>query len=255
MTSAAKETIPMTARAETPKRGSVAAIVGGLAGALLAGIGAGCVPVIPDCDCGDGGVVSFPDESKLDRSEECILSGPDECGYPGEQGSLYGYQEGDIFANFEAMNCDGEPAEFAEYFQERPDNGELNKAIIFSLGAEWSVPCREEAELFAAQAEERRAQNVEFLHLLHENEYNGAPTQETCLAWFESEEVANSAYPVLYDPTNAIDELMKAGESALPILLAVDANGHIRLREGGQAITETELNNIIDEIVSDPYGS
>ena len=53
-----------------------------------------------------------------------------------------------------------------------------------------------------------------------------------------------------------IDELIKpAGDTSLPWLLAVDANGHVRFKEGGQAVEHDVLIAQIDELVRDPYGN
>jgi|GEM_PF-2150875 len=214
----------------------------------------GCVPSIEDCDCGVP-AGEFPDAEFLERSEDCVDADED-CGYPGPGANGYGYALGQVMENFTVKGCDGSDVELADFLQERPDNGLLNKGVIISLGASWCGPCQKEARLFAEHAPEGRENQIDFLHVLHEGVYEGVPTtEEVCMAWFEDETITNSAYPVVHDPLNDIDERMLMGDVGLPLFFAIDANANIRSRKPAGATLESKvLKKIMTDLVSNPYG-
>ena len=215
---------------------------------------AACVPSIPPCGEAHGteGIGPFPDEAQLDRTEDCKLSEDPDCAYPG---GPYGFSEGDVIDNFVVKGCDGQDVEFAEFLNRRADTGELNRGVILALGAGWCVPCQEEAMHFAEIAAEHRDEGIEFIHLLHQDfQAPNPPNADTCSVWYE--DLAQQQYPILYDPTDSVDELIKPpGDDSLPWVLAVDANGHIRFKEGGQAIDPAVLDSHIKALVGNPYGN
>lgn len=214
-------------------------------------LSAACVPSTPpcECDCDQG---AFPDESSLDRSQDCILDNIEDCGFPA---GPYGFGEGDIIANFVVRNCADEEIEFAEFLAERPETGTHNRGVVLGLGAGWCVPCRDEAEVFIEAVEYAREKDIELIQILHQGIQGSQPaTAETCQIW--SEEVAENAFGIYFDPDDELDDLIRPpGDDSLPWLLAVDANGHVRFKEGGKAIEHDVLVAEIDKLFEDPYGN
>lgn len=208
-----------------------------------------CVPSNPPVD--DGGTGAFPDMSRLDRSQDCQLNNVPDCGYP--EGP-YGYSPGEVIPNLVVHDCDGHGVELAEYLAERPDTGSFNRGVIVAFGAGWCLPCRTEAELLAEIAEDARQKDVDVLQILVEHFYaNQSATKETCEVW--RDDVADSAFTVLFDPDHDIVEfIVTGGAESLPLLLAIDANGHIRFEEAGEPVERDILLAQIDNLFADPYG-
>jgi len=218
-------------------------------------LSAACVPSTPpcECECGEG---AFPDESALDRSESCLLEDDiEKCGYPAA--SEYGFAEGDTMANFVVRNCAGEEVEFAEFLAERlgPGTGTYNRGVVIGLGAGWCVPCQDEAKVFVEAVEYAGEKDVELIQILHQGVQAPQPaTTETCELW--SEEIAENAFGIYFDPNDELDDLIRPpGDDSLPWLMVVDANAHIRFKEGGKAIEYDVLIAEIDKLFEDPYGN
>ena len=227
----------------------------GLIAASGAVLSLACVPSIPPCECGaDEGTGSggaWPDEAQLDRSEDCELAGPDECGYP--QGP-YGPTLGDVFPNIQVENCAGASVEFAQLLNIRPDTMRLNRGVIFAFGAGWCAPCVGESEHFAEIAADYRVPeyDTEFLHLIIEGTTNGSPADTNlCSIWEEN--TANSAYPIWYTPDPTFSMTLLPPGTSIPYVFVIDANANVRFAEAG-TISDSTLDQQINGLVNNPYG-
>ena len=216
----------------------------------LAGVlSLGCVPSFVTQD-GDTDGVEWPDESRLDRSAACELEQGYDCGYPA---GPYSPSYGNTFPNIVVQNCDGEAVELAELFGIRPDTQRLNRGVIFAFGAGWCGSCKQESEHFAEIVGDYRVPeyDVEFLHFIVEAELDSPATENICSIWYES--LAKAAYPVWFTPDpNFMDTLIPAG-TPIPYIFILNANARVNYTQQG-AISDANLINQIDALVSNPYG-
>lgn len=226
-----------------------------------AGLSLGCIPSFPPCNCSTEEDASFPDFERLDRAEACVdglplpegAEDPEACGYP--EGP-YGFRQGDVFPNLELIDCEGNAVQLAQYLPQEGSDVET-RGLVFAVGALWCQPCQIEGMEWAVDdgPVDHYQGDIQFVQALDQGVSPTEPMSEAgCAGW--SENVASGKFPILFVPDagglQAQIQIMPA--EPIPFTLLLDANANVRLRQTGEVLPESELEGVLDLIISDPYG-
>ncbi|MBL4689263.1 MAG: TlpA family protein disulfide reductase [Nannocystaceae bacterium] len=188
------------------------------------------------------------DVERLDRQQACMLGG-DSCGYPSAGAEGYGTNLGERMANFVLTDCSGTEREFAELFAPDADGVHETRAVLFSLGAGWCEPCKEETEHLPAVFDEFRDEGLAIVQVLFQDENAQRPTGSFCEDWVED---YGLAFTVLIDPVwDFYPTYLEDVQAATPVTLLVDANANIRYKLEGQVPPNIELE--IAQVLETPY--
>jgi len=197
----------------------------------------------------DGAVVEGLDPTRLDRDESCMV-GAEECGFPSGGAQGYGTDLGERMANFVLTDCSGEQRELAELFAPDEAGNYQTGAVLFSLGAGWCEPCKDETEKFPELYDAYRDEGLAIVQVLFQDENAQRPTSAFCDQWVQD---YNLAFTVLIDPVwDFYPTYLEDVQAATPVTLLVDANANIRYKLEGQVPPNIELE--IDQVLGAPYG-
>lgn len=249
-----------------PHDSPTATISKGLAAVFAAALCTSCVPSFPP-DFGGGA---------LDRSQPCLQEtadgetiewpgfglgedgelGLNACGYPegnpDEDGEpVYGFEVNDVFDNLVLYDCEGNLVQIAQYL---PQFGLANgtiKGVVFSVGALWCMPCRDEAIEWAADFIDEYP-DIQFLQGLDEGPVgNDSVSPEQCAGWSTTN--AQDKFPILYDPTpQALQTKIEGANSGsgLPFTMILDTNANVRLKEVGGKLDPDILRDNLDILIA-----
>lgn len=180
------------------------------------------------------------DEARLDR---------DASGFPSPGVNGYGTSLGQRMQNFALRDCSGQQREFSELFAMRED-GLYNKAILFSLGAGWCEPCKEETLELPGIYDELHGEGFDIVQVLFQDENAERPTTGFCDEWTGQ---YGLPFMVLVDQIwNFYPGYLEDVQAATPVSILVDANANIRYKIEGEAPPNLELE--IQQVFGDPYG-
>jgi hypothetical protein len=139
-----------------------------------------------------------------------------------------------------------------EFFQERPDTGKHNRGVVMALGAGWCGPCKVESEHFAEiLVDQYRPDDIEFLHLIMENQTDQPANDAMCADWRDN--IAQGKYPIRYTDDLALKAQIIPPLWGLPVLYMLDANAHVRFTVAGTQ-SDDILGAEIQGMINDPYG-
>jgi thiol-disulfide isomerase/thioredoxin len=217
-------------------------------GAAIVGLIFSIACGVPTHSTDTDGALAPLDESRLDRAADCLLGGA-ECGYPSEGPNGYGTEIGDRMENFALVDCAGNQREFAEYFQAN-ENGDRNRAVLFSLGAGWCEPCKEETEELPGVLDDYRSRGFDVVQVLFQDWMSAAPTRMFCDEWVAE---YGLDHVVLLDQTwTFYPTYLQDVMASTPVTILTDANGTIRYKLEGQKPPNLGLE--IEQILAEPYG-
>ena len=153
--------------------------------------------------------------------------------------------------HYRLLAHDGELHEFAELFQRRNDAfGDYNRAVLFSLGAGWCEPCKEETEELPGVSAEFASQGFATVQVLFQDDVAGLPSTMFCREWTED---FGLDFLVLLDQTGEFfPTYLQDVQAATPVSIVVDANANIRYKLEGDVPPNIELE--IEQVLEDPYG-
>lgn len=117
------------------------------------------------------------------------------------------------------------------------------KVVVVNVWGSWCAPCRKEAPLLTAAANELTGEDVAFL---------GIDIRETSEANAQAfERTFDTPYPSIFDPKGtallAFDGQIPP--NAIPTTLVLDREGRVAARVLGEIPSETTLRNIVEKIV------
>lgn len=183
----------------------------GLAGALLAG-----------CGAGTGTAGKSPTEPTCP-----IQAPPPGWTYPG---GPYGTTVTDRFEEFEFQDCDGNPVRFGDVLGD-------STVTLFNVSAGWCQPCIEEAEIIESEVLEPYCERgLRVVQVLIEDEEGFPATRLFCNQWKER---FGLTLPVLVDPLFETRQYIEAASTPLNMLVTPD--GVIRYRKTGPMPADLDL--------------
>lgn len=127
---------------------------------------------------------------------------------------------------------DGDHVSLADY---------AGKVVVMPVWGSWCGPCRAEAPMLKATAEELAPQGVQFLGI------NGRDTSADNGRAFQRNHAL--PYPSIYDSTGALLLSFNAGLSpkSIPAFLFIDPQGRVAAAIDGET-TATTIKDIVEEI-------
>ncbi len=194
------------------------------------------------------------DPAQLDRTQA-----EGTCGYPGPGSVGYGTEVGQRIANNTTAlleTCDGTQVQLADYMCAREDCTN-NRAILINIGAGWCLPCQEETLEFPELYDEYHDQGFELLQVMFQDWESLAPTSGFCEEWQSGEWADGSLtleFPVIIDQVFDWGSIyLQDPQSATPVNMLIDANGHIRWKLTGQKPPLEVLRAQIELVLQQPY--
>lgn len=138
----------------------------------------------------------------------------------------YGAHVGDVFADFELEDCDGEAVAFHDVLA----GAEL---VLFNVGAGWCAPCIEETRTLQADVfAPRCGGGLAVVQVLFEDANARPATQFFCREWRDAHGLG---FPVLRDPLFTTERFFEDAQTQTPLNLLIDRTGRVVYREVGTA--------------------
>ena len=162
----------------------------------------------------------------------------------------YGFEVNDVFENLALYDCEGNLVQVAQYLpQFGLANGNI-KGVVFSVGALWCMPCRDEAIEWANLVIDRYP-DIQFLQALDEGSVgNDSVTPASCAGWSTTN--GQDKFPILYDPNpQALQTKIEGANSGsgLPFTLIMDINANVRLKQVGGKLQLDSLCMNLDNLL------
>ena len=164
----------------------------------------------------------------------------------------YGFEPNDVFENLVLFNCDGDLVQIAQFLpQFGLANGDV-RGLVFSVGALWCMPCRQEAAEWGADGGFVDAYpDIAFVQGLDEGSVgNDSVTPASCAAWSTAN--GQDKFPILYDPNPQALQAKIEGPnsgSGLPFTMILDINANIRAKKVGGKLAPDDLCVNLDTLM------